>query len=273
MNLPAKKIFWIFFLLSFSFLIPNLMIPIINYGQLGKQTFVAAMIEGFFQSDTVGWLFPIRHFLEPAHTGPVPWAEEVPLYHYLVVWAMKSIAFAGITANVVILGKFLSMIAWGTLIYGFFRIGKNLNPNDGTLTPWIFALTGAIFPVFRLYAIEVMPDLWMTALCVWAIERALSEKPIASASMILLASLFKYYALFTGFGIALFYLYRSLEKMVQSGSLAFCEKQHHHRILFCGIRTGDRTDQSGKENPKTFTFFTGRLDFIPHPFHRKFCSP
>ena len=135
------------------------------------------MIEGFFQSDTVGWLFPIRHFLEPAHNGPVPWAEEAPLYHYLVVWAMKSIAFAGITANVVILGKFLSLIAWGTLIYGFFRIGKNLNPNDGTLTPWIFALTG------------------------------------------------------------------------------------------------DRTDQSGKENPKTFTFFTGRLDFIPDPFHRKFCSP
>lgn|GEM_PF-6174564 len=193
------------FLISIFPLIPLLLIPIVNYGQLGKQTFAAEMIRSLLNGEIVHGFFPIRHFLESHHSGLVPWAEEFPLYDWIVG------AFAVVFhATPVFAAKAVSFLGWLALIFGFFKIGRYFSKDAAT--PWIFASVAAIFPAFRLYSIEVMPDLCMTACCVFAVERALRERPKTSAVWIGLASLFKYYAVFTGFGIGLFYLYRAFRE-------------------------------------------------------------
>jgi hypothetical protein len=203
----TKSVFWIILTVSLLALVPHLFIPIVNYGQLDKQTFAAEMIRSFVNGNVVHHLFAIRHFLESNHDGLIPWAEEFPLYNWVV---MLLTSITGV--NSIIVAKLTSFCALPAIAYSFFKIAKQVTIDRDSMTPYLFAATAFLFPAFRLYSIEVMPDLWMTAFCVFAIERATADRPKTSAFMIAIASLLKYYAVFTGFGIGLYYLYRWIKE-------------------------------------------------------------
>lgn len=189
-------VFFLLLLASLAFLLPLFLYPEIHFGQLGKQTFAAQMIESTARGELRHGVFPIRHFLENYHEDLIPWAEEVPLYSFIAAGLVK---FFGIP--VILAGKILSMLAFFFIIWGFARIG------DAVRRPkWIFAMVAASYPVFRLYSVQVMPDPWMTACLVWAIDSCLRKKVLRTALFIFLASIFKYYAVFLGAGIGLYWL-------------------------------------------------------------------
>jgi hypothetical protein len=208
MNQSSRILFWIICCLSILFLIPHLFVPIINFGQLTKQTFVAEMIRGFLENDRIGIWFANRHFPELTHPGVIPWAEEFPIFHWIIVGLVRFLEFFSFHANPIILAKFINLFALISITFGFYRIGNLLYSRSKTISPWIFAGVAILYPAFRLYSIEVMPDLWMTAFCVWAIERHLNEKHFSAAFFLLMATLFKYYAAFTALGFFLDHAYR-----------------------------------------------------------------
>jgi hypothetical protein len=183
---------------SFAYLMPSFLYPKTHFGQLGKQTFAAQMIESTAKGELSHGVFPTRHFLEVYENGLVPWAEEVPLYSFMSAGLVDGLGFTPVAA-----GKTLSLLAFFLVILGFALIARDLGKPI-----FIFVLVAAIFPVFRLYSVQVMPDLCMTAALVWMIESALRGKFGRAAIFLLIASLFKYYAVFTGFGLGLYYLHR-----------------------------------------------------------------
>ena len=115
-------IFCIFFFLSIAFLVPLFLYPEIHFGQLGKQTFAAQMIESTARGELRHGVFPIRHFLENYHEDLIPWAEEVPLYSFAAAALVK---FLGLP--VILAGKILSMLAFFFTIWGFARIGEAID--------------------------------------------------------------------------------------------------------------------------------------------------
>jgi hypothetical protein len=184
--------------ISLIFLVPNLVYPKVHFGQLGKQTFAAQMIQSTARGELSHGVFPTRHFVEVYEDGLVPWAEEVPLYSFMSAGLVNAFGITPIAA-----GKVWSFISFFLILFGFARIARALKK-----PVWIFVMLAAIYPVFRLYSVQVMPDLCMTAALVWMIEAALVENIAGVAILLLIASLFKYYAVFTGFGLGLYYLYR-----------------------------------------------------------------
>ena len=184
--------------ISIGFLISPLVYPKIHYGQLGKQTFAAQMIESTARGELTYGVFPTRHFVESYQEKLIPWAEEVPLYSFMSAGLVRAFGFSPIIA-----GKVLSFIAFALIILGFAQIAKTMQKSV-----WIFVILASIYPAFRLYSVEVMPDLCMTAALVWMIEATLAERFGRAALFLLVASVFKYYAVFTGFGVGLYFLYR-----------------------------------------------------------------
>lgn len=201
---------FVLLLVSFLYLVPSLVYPRIHFGQLGKQTFAAQMIESTAKGELTYGVFPTRHFVEVYHDGLVPWAEEVPLYSFLSAGLVRAFSISPIFA-----GKLLSFLSFLFILFGFARIAKILK-----FSPLAFVLTAGIYPVFRLYSVQVMPDLCMTAALVWMIAAILEEKVLIAALLLLIASLFKYYAVFTGFGVGLYFLYRRNAKGALYFSLA-----------------------------------------------------
>jgi hypothetical protein len=185
-------------LVSLAFLIPSFLYPKIHFGQLGKQTFAAQMIESTSRGELDHGVFPTRHFIEVYHNNVIPWAEEVPLYSFMSAGVVKGFGATPIQA-----GKFWSLLAFAFLLWGFARIGGLIGNSA-----WIYLAVAATYPVFRLYSVQVMPDLCMTAALVWMIESVLRGRLYKAAFFLLLASLFKYYAVFTGFGLGIYYIYR-----------------------------------------------------------------
>ena len=194
----ARALALIALVISFAYLVSPFFYPKTHFGQLGKQTFAAQMIESTAKGELSHGVFPTRHFLEVYENGLVPWAEEVPLYSFMSAGLVDTIGLTPVQA-----GKTLSLIAFFLLIFGFARIASTLGK-----PVFVFVLVAAVFPVFRLYSVQVMPDLCMTAAIVWMIESALRGKVGRAAFFLLIASLFKYYAVFSGFGLGLYYLYR-----------------------------------------------------------------
>lgn len=202
----SKIIAILLIFLSLVSLFPLLKRDLVDYGQLGKQTFAAEMIKSTKNGEVENGVFPIRHFLEPNHNDLIPWAEEFPIYSF---GAAKLSALTDISIEHS--AKFLSFISFLFLIYGFYALSES----------WIFTIVAAIFPAFRLYSVEIMPDLAMTAFCMWAVVWAKKDRPVLSAFSICLASLLKYYAVFTGFGLGLYYLIR-LTKTKDKKNLLAC---------------------------------------------------
>ncbi len=211
MRIHPRFLFWILCLLSFALLGSHLLIPIINFGQLTKQTFVDEMIRGLINHDVIRGFFPIRHFPELNHPGLIPWAEEFPLFHWIVAFITRLLNGCSLNSNPILIAKFLNLGAFIAIISGFFQLGKSLFQNQKSEASWIFATIAVLYPAFRMYSVEIMPDLWMIAGCVWAIERTLKKKPFSAAILLAFATLFKYYAAFTAFGIFLNYSHQALK--------------------------------------------------------------
>jgi hypothetical protein len=184
--------------ISLAFSMPSFFYPKVHFGQLGKQTFAAQMIESTANGELDHGVFPFRHFVEVYHPGVVPWAEEVPLYSFMSAGLVKGFGMTPIAA-----GKFWSMLAFAFILWGFARLAKSIGK-----PAWIFLAVAATYPVFRLYSVQIMPDLCMTAALIWMVDQVLRGRLYRAAGLLLVASLFKYYAVFTGFGLGLYYLYR-----------------------------------------------------------------
>ncbi len=195
---PKFLSFLFVFLVSVGFMVTAFFYPEVHFGQLGKQTFAAQMIESTSRGELLHGVFPLRHFIEAYHQDLIYWAEEVPVYSFLSAGLMHLFGLSAVMA-----GKTLAFISFLLIILGFAKIAEKVNA-----PMFIFASVAAAYPVFRLYSVQVMPDLCMTACLVWAIYYVLQDRFARVAILILLASLFKYYAVFTGGGIVLYYLFQ-----------------------------------------------------------------
>src|SRR3989344_3930518 len=130
-------------------------------------------------------IFPYRHFLETHHEKVIPWAEEFPLYVGVIAVLHKWTGF-----SIVLLGRYISFFFFAVLLLGGWYLGKALK--FGIFLPLLLAL----FPVFRIYAVSVMPEIPMAAFCLWAIYFALKNRWGFAALMIGFAAAMKYYATF-----------------------------------------------------------------------------
>jgi hypothetical protein len=179
--------------------------PTLVRGQVSKQTFVTHMAQGFERGDTIE-IFPVRHFLEIQHPGPVPWAEEFPLYTAAMALLKKMTPF-----SLEISGKILSALALLGLLFSLWSIFKG---NEKESKTWIGLgiLMIAMMPAFFIYSTSVMPDLMMLCFCAWAMVFSLRNRSLLKWSVLGIAILFKYYAVFTGLGLLFFELQKALKE-------------------------------------------------------------
>ena len=170
-------------------------------GQIIKQTFSAEMARSFARDTLESSFFPLRSFVEIYHPLPVPWAEEFPLY----TASVGGLSYF-LSANVVTVGRLLSFLGFLVFLGGVFRLGQDnfRSPDAG----WIGVCVASGFPALRVYATSVMPDMWMTAACLWTWIFALRKNWGLGGLVGAVACLIKYYAAFTIFGIALYRLSR-----------------------------------------------------------------
>ncbi len=168
----------------------------VTEGQLEKQSYVVHLSESIARGDFVRG-FPIRFFVELWHPGPLPWAEEFPLYHGLV--AGLAGVFGG---NTVWAGRSLSFGFGVLLLAGIHRLARTVFSGDRA-SAWMATALMAAFPGFQIYSASVMPDLAMTAMIAWALAFRLEGKSGSAYASLGVACLFKYFAGFALLAIAL----------------------------------------------------------------------
>lgn len=183
-------------------------------GQIIKQTIVAHTAASFAEGKTEG-IFPKRFYLEPYHQDVVPWAEEFPIYAAVIGYVYNQTKIP-----IPIIGKIYSLIALIFLIIAGFHIGEIIERSSQFKNMrYILPVIITFFPVFRIYSVSIMPDLAMTAALAWAILFALRKNWAYSALLIAIASLYKYYALFTGLGITFYFLLQAKENKIASNEI------------------------------------------------------
>lgn len=182
--------FWIVCILTaLGSVIPRLFRPVVTEGQLEKQSYVVHLCESILRGDFSRG-FPVRFFVELWHSGPIPWAEEFPLYHLLTAGAAL---FLG--GNVVWAGRSISFLFGCLLLLGIHRLGRAVFSGDRKLA-WIATTLMAAFPGFQIYSASVMPDLAMTAMIAFAFAFRIEGKPRQAYALLAVACLFKYFAVF-----------------------------------------------------------------------------
>ncbi|MBF0360563.1 MAG: hypothetical protein HQK49_06105 [Oligoflexia bacterium] len=196
--------------------IPQLLDNDINYGQIAKQTYAAGMARSLSSGDRYG-IIPYRHFLEIYHDKVSAWAEEFPIYIWSVVFFHKISSLP-----LLICGKLLNFLIWILAICFSYKLGGVLNtltpppspPNTSESTNKstnysYLHLSIPFFvtylPIFRIYAKSFMPEMGMILFLILALYSATLERHYRVAFFIMIASLFKFYALFFGLGIFLIY--------------------------------------------------------------------
>ncbi len=172
-------------------------------GQLTKQTFAAEMIRSWSIGRT-GLGFPFRTFLELSHSGPIPWAEEFPLYSWLASALMWT---TGI--NEVVAGRLISILCLLLLVGLAFQWTARQSARIGLSAPfryaWIVCCVAGAAIVH--YGKSVMPDFPMFVFCFWGLVLAEQKKWMRSRVAFLIAALFKYYAIFPMLGIAIWQMF------------------------------------------------------------------
>ncbi|MBS1958616.1 MAG: hypothetical protein JST80_04010 [Bdellovibrionales bacterium] len=209
--MPALFTIAIYLMLAGGLAIPftHLFWPQIIEGQVGKQNFVAHMIESWMRGD-IDRGFPIRYFAEPWHNGPGPWAEEVPLFHWI---AAGLGSLTGMTA--VHAGRVTSFIFAIVLLFAVRAIAKTLflvppPTREAPIAPpakksmvaiWLAPALLVWLPGFQIYSASVIPDLAMLALIAVAYAVRLHAKSpdrpqFTSYAALMMACLLKYFAVF-----------------------------------------------------------------------------
>ncbi len=198
----SRKFAFFFGLLIISLFIPftwsQLFDPLLVAGQLSKQTFVSEMSNSF-KLGRLGLegFFPLRTFYEWYHTGPLPWAEEFPLYTFLV----GKLA-ALFNTSVVITGRLVAFFFYFVFLVGTNELMKALDFTQKMRRIWFFYFSTA--PVFFIYSIGVMLEIPMMSMIVWGAASYLREERLKTFLFFMLAALFKYYALFFMLGLFLY---------------------------------------------------------------------
>lgn len=191
--------YFLFFFLSVFTLIPQLYQTSPLSGVGSKQVFYAEMAQSVATGNLKYGIFPYRTFFEIHHPGPVPWAEEFPIYVTLGGWAEKFLHLSS-----VLFMRHLSFFCFALLLFGFFHLGRELQKREIWLPaafPWALPLLALWFPGLRNAATAIMPDIGMIALILLCAVFALKEKWGLAFFSGMLACLFKYYAIFSVCGI------------------------------------------------------------------------
>jgi hypothetical protein len=192
-----------------AFPLSRVLWPEVIEGQVGKQSFVGHMIESWMRGDTDRG-FPVRYFVEPWHPGPVPWAEEVPLFHWI------SASLGQLTGlNAVQSGRVASFGFALILLFSVRGIARRLFPaTPPTLAEPVspasrasviaIALAPTLLvwmPAFQIYSSSVIPDLAMLAMIAFGywlrLQSPQPTRPSGSAYLaLMIACLLKYFAVF-----------------------------------------------------------------------------
>lgn len=178
-------------------------------GQIGKQSFVAHMIESYM-TGALERGFPLRFFFEPWHQGVIPWAEEVPLYH---IFASTLGAITGLGA--VQAGRVVSLLCVGVTAFFIRRIALN-SLLIGEHFANLFAACFILLPGVQIYGSSVIPDLAMVAALVAALSSKLENRRTRSYLFLGLACAFKYYAVFS---VIAFWIHDALAIQKSKGRL------------------------------------------------------
>ena len=201
-NLFKRLLAPVLVLISVGSLVPSVLSDRIDRGQVSKQTFVCEMARSYTLGERAG-IFPIRHFLEIEHPGPVAWAEELPLYVLGIAGLHRA---TGIPIEVA--GKVISFASFFFLLGASFLIAPS---GFGWLSVLIFSL----IPVFRIYAMTVLPEMAMVAAVAWGLVFSLKGFWKRAILCLGIATAFKYYALFSFLGVGLFYFFSAPKVLLQ----------------------------------------------------------
>ena len=178
-------------------MIPRLFWSTVIEGQIGKQGFVAHMIQSFY-SGNIEQGFPLRFFIEPWHPGVIPWAEEVPLYHLLTSAVAHLFHVEPIHA-----ARGVSFVFFLVLLWSVFEMAKIIFPPQSK-APLLSVAMLAWFPGAQIYGTSVIPDMAMLGSIALAILWRMKSKRELSYLALLIASLFKYFAFFAILGFFVF---------------------------------------------------------------------
>lgn len=197
-SISIEKIGLLLLVLSIILITPNLFRDKIEDGQLEKQVEFAEGIQSYLRGQNVG-LFPYRHILEVYHEKPMPWAVEFPIYSSIVVSVSKLT-----NLNHIIAGRIISFLFFLLLLFAGYKIGALFT--DYRNLKIFLPLVLSFMPVFKIYAVSVMPELAMVCFSLWGIYFVLRRNVVACFFIMMAAILFKYYAIFTLFAFLLFIL-------------------------------------------------------------------
>ncbi len=191
-----------FILAALGSVVPRLLRGFVTEGQIEKQNFVVHLSESMRWGELEHG-FPLRFFVELWHPGPLPWAEEFPLYH-----ALTAVLSWLLGIGVVQAGRGLSFFFALLSLWGIHRAARRLFA-PSSMEPWLATALLAAFPGFQLYSVAVMPDLAMTSLLMWALVFLLEGRKGLSLLAGMLACLFKYFAVFGVGALCLFEFWRA----------------------------------------------------------------
>lgn len=198
-------------LVGLATLVPHLLWKEVIEGQVGKQSFVGHMTEAFVRGDLVHG-FPIRYFAEPWHSGPVPWAEEVPLYHLISAFIARTFSVSSVTS-----GRMLSFSFGFLFLVSIYELVSALIP-EKKQAPLLSVAILFWMPAFQIYSTSVIPDLAMVAVVAFAYLKALQKKVPVAYAFLLFACLLKYFAVFAVLALFIFDLtrFKSLKERAKS---------------------------------------------------------
>jgi hypothetical protein len=181
-------------------------------GQITKQIFAAEMIRSFSEGQVSG-VFPIRHFMDISQAAPLPWAEEFPIYTGLVAW------FSSLTSlPLIAVGRGLSLFFFLLLLVGCRKMAR-IYAGAGAKKSfaYLFPIMILSFPVFRVYSTQVMPDMAMMGCLGLGLGFYMERNYRQSCFWVMLATCFKYFAVFTGIGLFLHYVFVASKSQAKLG--------------------------------------------------------
>ena len=205
MNNKLKLITGILLAVSLFHIIPYAIDKDIFFGQVGKQVWTAELAQNISMGKVKG-IIPYHDFPEVHHKEPVIWAEEFPLYI-----SLTGITSAILRTDIVITSRVWSFIFFLFMIFGAYKLNRFLYLKTYLKGRFVLPLIFGLFPIFRLYASSVVPDLAMGTMLVWGFYYYIKQKNIASYVFFVLACLFKYYAVFFIGGLMIYELFFAKE--------------------------------------------------------------
>ncbi len=177
-------------------------------GQIGKQNFVAHMIESYL-TGAIESGFPLRFFFEPWHPGVIPWAEEFPLYHLFAVGIDRITGLGAVQS-----GRILNLISVLAMIHFTRRICVRALAIPRKTALFVSGLF-ILLPGIQIYGSSVIPDTPMLAALIAALCYRIEGRKNTAYLWLGLACAFKYFAVFS---VLAFWIFDNIETFRSKGS-------------------------------------------------------